>query len=399
MKLKEYLETRKIKNNILKVIFLTVFVLSLNSLSYAYFTSSIEGEGKQVVLSTSDISIKFTDNEAINKTGLTPGEEIIKTFSIKNNSEGEVEYKINWEYLINNFTERENLVYSLSSTNSGGTLSERQLPDSEEHINIVDNITIASGDTQTYTMKIRYIDNGQNQDIDKNKSLIGKIEVMDINGNSILPETSTGSSNSPITLERNLYGMTVETLMNEIYPVGSVYISYESTNPSEKFGGEWERTGEGRTLIGEGTGTDENNIEKIFTSGSTGGEYTHKLTETEMPKHTHTITSSSVSAGSHTHTISGTAASAGSHTHPMYIRKNATVGGSAWKSGSSGDNEGTNSSRIASAGAHTHSVSGTAASNGAHTHTINSTASNAGSDSFHNNIQPYITVYMWKRIS
>ena len=49
MKLKEYLETRKIKNNILKVMFLTVFVLSLNSLSYAYFTSSIEGEGRALI--------------------------------------------------------------------------------------------------------------------------------------------------------------------------------------------------------------------------------------------------------------------------------------------------------------------------------------------------------------
>ena len=82
MKLKEYLETRKISKNIFKVIVLTVFVLSLNSLSYAYFTSTIEGEGKEIVLSTSDISIKFEDNEAIKKTGLTPGERIIKKFSV-----------------------------------------------------------------------------------------------------------------------------------------------------------------------------------------------------------------------------------------------------------------------------------------------------------------------------
>ena len=84
MKLKEYLETRKISKNIFKVIVLTVFVLSLNSPSYAYFTSTIEGEGKEIVLSTSDISIKFEDNEAIKKTGLTPGERIIKKFSVTN---------------------------------------------------------------------------------------------------------------------------------------------------------------------------------------------------------------------------------------------------------------------------------------------------------------------------
>ena len=82
MKLKEYLETRKISKNIFKVIALVLFMTIFNSLSYAYFTSTIEGKGKEIVLSTSDISIKFEDNEAIKKTGLTPGERIIKKFSV-----------------------------------------------------------------------------------------------------------------------------------------------------------------------------------------------------------------------------------------------------------------------------------------------------------------------------
>ena len=133
MKLKEMLETRKISKNIFKVVGLLLFMMVFNSLSYAYFTSEIEGEGKEMVLSTSDISIVFTDNESIKKTGLTPGDTITKTFSITNNSEGKVEYKINWEYLINNFINREYLVYTVTSTNGGGTLSETQLPDSEEH--------------------------------------------------------------------------------------------------------------------------------------------------------------------------------------------------------------------------------------------------------------------------
>ena len=65
MKLKEYLETRKISKNIFKVIVLTVFVLSLNSLSYAYFTSTIEGEGKvSIGYSSSDTSFN-----SIGKTG------------------------------------------------------------------------------------------------------------------------------------------------------------------------------------------------------------------------------------------------------------------------------------------------------------------------------------------
>ena len=236
MKLKEMLETRKISGNIIKIALLTIFVLMLNSLSYAYFTSEIEGEGKEMVLSTSDISIVFTDNESIKKTGLTPGDTITKTFSITNNSEGKVEYKINWEYLINNFINREYLVYEISSTNGGGSLSETQLPDSEEHINILNNLSINAHTTQNYTMTITYKNSGTNQDADKNKSLIGKIEITDLSGNSILPETSTGPSED-IELEQTLYGLTVKEIMNEIYPVGSIYTSTTDTNPSEEFGG------------------------------------------------------------------------------------------------------------------------------------------------------------------
>ena len=304
MKLKEYLETRKISKNIFKVIVLTVFVLSLNSLSYAYFTSTIEGEGKEIVLSTSDISIKFEDNEAIKKTGLTPGERIIKKFSVTNNSEGKVEYKINWEYLINNFVNREYLTYSITSTNGGGTLSEVQLPDSEEHINIISSVTINPGVTQEYTMSINYKNSSSiNQDADKNKSLIGKLEITDMSGNSILPETSTGSSESPIESEQNLYGLKVKDLVDVLYPVGMVVEFGKDINPNEiesLVGTKWERYGEGKVSIGySSSDTSFNSIGKTGGSKSinlahshTVNSHTHTtkdhtLTVDEMPSHNH----------------------------------------------------------------------------------------------------------------
>ena len=313
MKLKEMLETRKISKNIIKIAILTVFVLMLNSLSYAYFTSNIEGEGKEMVITTSDISIRFTDNEAIKKTGLTPGDTITKTFSITNNSEGKVEYKINWEYLINNFVNREYLVYEVSSTNGGGSLSETQLPDSEEHINILNNITINPGVTQEYTMTITYKNSESNQDADKNKSLIGKLEITDLSGNSILPETSTGSSSSPIESEQGLYGLKVGDLVDVLYPVGMVVEFGRDIDPNEiesLVGTKWERYGEGRVSIGYSSS--DSNFNSV---GKTGGSTTinlahthdtqdHTLTIDEIPSHRHTtsihgyITSSSAIVGS-----------------------------------------------------------------------------------------------------
>ena len=115
---------------------------------------------------------------------------------------------------------------------------------------IISSVTINPGVTQEYAMTINYKNSSSiNQDADKNKSLIGKLEITDMSGNSILPETSTGSSESPIESEQNLYGLKVKDLVDVLYPVGSVYISFEERNPSEIMGGSWERVSEGKTFI------------------------------------------------------------------------------------------------------------------------------------------------------
>lgn len=68
-----------------------------------------------------------------------------------------------------------------------------------------------------------------------------------------------------------------DTNFNKIYPVGSIYMSVNSTDPSELFGGEWERIKDTFLLACGDT----------YGGGSTGGEATHTLTINEMPQHTH----------------------------------------------------------------------------------------------------------------
>ena len=68
------------------------------------------------------------------------------------------------------------------------------------------------------------------------------------------------------------------------YPVGSIYISVNATNPGTIFGGTWEAWGTGRMPVGVDTSqTEFNDVEK------TGGEKTHTLTISEMPKHRHDV--------------------------------------------------------------------------------------------------------------
>lgn len=81
----------------------------------------------------------------------------------------------------------------------------------------------------------------------------------------------------------------VTSLIDLVYPVGAVYISMNQTSPHTLFGGTWTQI-QGRFLIGAGT---------AYPAGSTGGEATHTLTASEIPDHTHSFkyTGQSVTTG------------------------------------------------------------------------------------------------------
>lgn len=75
-----------------------------------------------------------------------------------------------------------------------------------------------------------------------------------------------------------LHDSSGETLMlDNVWPVGSIYMSVISTNPSTLFGGTWQQL-QNRFLLGAGSS---------YSNGATGGEATHKLTVNEMPSHQH----------------------------------------------------------------------------------------------------------------
>lgn len=74
----------------------------------------------------------------------------------------------------------------------------------------------------------------------------------------------------------------------DAYPVGSIYMSVNSTSPATLFGGTWQRI-QDRFLIAAGS---------TYKAGGTGGEATHKLTVEEMPSHTHAVLADNVPGSS-----------------------------------------------------------------------------------------------------
>lgn len=124
-------------------------------------------------------------------------------------------------------------------------------------------------------------------------------------------------------------------IVDLLYPVGSIYISVKSANPSTLFGGTWEQIKDTFLLAAGST----------YNAGSTGGEATHTLTEDEIPAHRHKITYPNAGGPYGDAAIGYPASSNTTKTWMAEMCKTESVGG------------------------------GTA----------------------HNNMPPYLAVYMWKR--
>ena len=88
--------------------------------------------------------------------------------------------------------------------------------------------------------------------------------------------------------QRVTFGTFQQTLVDTMWPVGSIFISTISVNPETYMTGtSWVAYSQGRVLVGVGTGTDNRSVSETFNMGGTGGEYSHVLEEPEMPVHDH----------------------------------------------------------------------------------------------------------------
>lgn len=76
--------------------------------------------------------------------------------------------------------------------------------------------------------------------------------------------------------------MTLPELLGLIYPVGAIYMSTNNVNPGTLFGGTWTQIKD-RFLLAAGT---------TYAAGATGGEAKHKLEIAELPSHKHSMNKS-----------------------------------------------------------------------------------------------------------
>lgn len=126
-------------------------------------------------------------------------------------------------------------------------------------------------------------------------TLTGTVNTLSSTVSSV--QTTANNAQSTANSALNVANTKVSTsdLFDLVYPVGSIYLSVNSTSPATLFGGTWTQIKDTFLL---GAGDD-------YTLGDTGGEATHTLTIDEMPDHNHTTKSTyaNFGTGSQTDTL------------------------------------------------------------------------------------------------
>ena len=239
----------------------------------------------------------------------------------------------------------------------------------------------------------------------------------------------TGARSSLQALNRS-----TSTVINTIYPVGSVFMSSSSTNPGTYLTGTtWARIDGERFLIAAGD---------TYSAGATNGSFSHTLATGNLPSHSHTFTGTAANTGNqsqgHTHSTTASGGISANHTHSgtsgnpsanhthagnshshtvsagaipkggssdahFYVTNGSGSGGatsSTTPSNTDNQNQGhTHSTTTGNQNAnHTHTIT-TGGISANHTHTVTPAGSiaNNGSGNAFNLVPPYLAVYMWKR--
>ena len=289
------------KQTILVVASLLVVVLSV---TLAYFTAQIIGEGKNISVSSADLKIVFTDTDGnIEGNGITPGWSNSKTFTVKNESNGTYKYDIIIKDLVNTFKTYKYLEYKITSTDGGYNMTDYSyLPKSntKEDVALAYEVSIDKGKTHTYTIEIKYVnDESVDQSIDMGQSLSGTIYIREFT-KPTMKLTDKLMADNPTIGTRTTFTAFTETNTKRLYkateqigtnPVKDVYyFAGDAKNNWVKFGKTTESscTYKGKDVLfanmtNQTIKTPENETECTSTNICDAGEdgYAVGLTESE----------------------------------------------------------------------------------------------------------------------
>ena len=144
--------------------------------TYAYFTVNIESEETDISIVTfnENTDIIYNDTSNVSMVNAYTGDEIVKTFTIENTSSLPIYYDIELINVANNFSNKDDLVYTLTSDNAAYR-TESIIPSEDE--NIASNILINSHEKHEYKMTITFLKTNADQSNNMGKTFSSRINI------------------------------------------------------------------------------------------------------------------------------------------------------------------------------------------------------------------------------
>ena len=222
---------------VVAVLLLVVVALGI---SYAWFSAIITGNdtAKNNRVVTGDLELTYTDTNEISLDNVIPGDSFTKEVSVKNTGTLDVKYNLVWQSLTNTITNNELVIEATCKRlNSSGTVEGTCESISRKAVSsnkIKSNISIEPGITHVYTIKVTFIDTGEPQNYNKNKSFNGKLGIEEYKA----PDFATDSWSTIIANVKSgngseyKVGSTKEVNLGTTYGTHTLRIANTST-PSE----------------------------------------------------------------------------------------------------------------------------------------------------------------------
>lgn len=206
---------------------------------------------------------------------------------------------------------------------------------------------------------------------------VAKIKADNLEGGRVAQATNADN----VLVSTDTYKPLVDALLDLIYPIGSIYMTVDKdSDPAAFLGGTWERWGQGCVPVGVSANENDSDFGKVEQQG---GERKHQLITSEMPNHRH-LGQYTKTRTYTTHAQTPTDPPSQSievyqGTREVEVQYNVVK-----------DNVSTTAFYTSGSGA---------ISDIFYSEKVTSTygVADNGGDIAHNNLQPYITCFMWKR--
>ena len=174
---------------VISIISVTLVLLILLGLTYAYFLTQIKGNTneKSISVTTADLKLEYGDgngfvtlSNVVPNTTITP--LITKTFTVSNKGNVTVDYGVFLEEVINTFERVEDLDLKVECTSS---INNKACNGYDDKMLINNDMLFSNSideeEIQTFTLTLDYKDNGLDQSVDMNKNVSAKVQIYGLN--------------------------------------------------------------------------------------------------------------------------------------------------------------------------------------------------------------------------